>query len=154
MTEHEHTHRSGVIPLDDLDDYEVADDNPDVRGWEVLASDGTRVGRVDELLADPAQRRVRYLDVELDEDITQEDDRHVLVPIGAARLHDKADRVYVSGYDPARFTSLPRYAGGPVPADYESRIHHGFGVGRPAGDVEYGHEMFDDRRFYSSRTRI
>ena len=31
-----------IVPLDDLEDFEVAEGEPDVPGWEVLASDGDR----------------------------------------------------------------------------------------------------------------
>ena len=39
--------------LRDLTDFEVADDNPDVRGWSVRGSDGQALGMVHELIVDP-----------------------------------------------------------------------------------------------------
>jgi hypothetical protein len=41
---------------------------PDVRGWDVFASDGQRIGEVDDLLVD-SSGRVRYLDVDLLHDL-------------------------------------------------------------------------------------
>ena len=74
--------RSGIVPLKELDDFKVAKGDPDVRGWDVIAADGTEVGEVEELLVDTAALKVRYLDVELDKDLVNAKDRHVLVPIG------------------------------------------------------------------------
>ena len=39
--------------LRDLTDFEVADDNPDVRGWTVRGSDGQSLGVVHELIVEP-----------------------------------------------------------------------------------------------------
>jgi len=58
-----------VVPLKELKDYKVAKDDPDVRGWEVIARDGRTIGKVNDLLVDTAAMRVRYLDVELDRDL-------------------------------------------------------------------------------------
>ena len=51
--------------------YKVADDDPDVRGWEVTGSDGRRIGEVDDLLVDPAALRARYLEVRLDRSLLE-----------------------------------------------------------------------------------
>ncbi|HEU0052581.1 MAG TPA: PRC-barrel domain-containing protein, partial [Longimicrobium sp.] len=76
-----------VVPLNRLDDFKVADGDPDVRGWDVVAADGRKIGEVDELLIDTGAMKVRYLDVEVDRGmIAGGDDRHVLIPIGYARL--------------------------------------------------------------------
>ncbi|MGH7477180.1 MAG: PRC-barrel domain-containing protein [Longimicrobiales bacterium] len=147
MAKHRH---GGVVPLKELDDFELADYEPDVRGWEVLSADGATIGKVEELLADPSVRKVRYLDVELEEEIAR-DERHVLIPIGAARLHEKDDRVYVNDLDARAVSTLPRYQGGPVDPDYEQRVHGGFGVPPASADRPYEHRIFDDREFYDSR---
>ena len=39
-----------IAPLGELDDFKVADGDPDIRGWDVTTQDGRRVGEVDELL--------------------------------------------------------------------------------------------------------
>src|SRR5688572_4109834 len=63
-----------VVPMDDLDDFRVAGDTPDPRGWEVVASDGRRIGEVDELLVDTSAMKVRYLDVGVDDAMSSEPD--------------------------------------------------------------------------------
>jgi hypothetical protein len=57
---------SRIVPLSDLHSHKVASGDPDVRGWSVVAGDGRTIGRVDGLLVDTAEMRVRYLDVILD----------------------------------------------------------------------------------------
>lgn len=88
-----------VVPLDELRDYAVARGEPDVRGWDVIAGDGTRIGEVDELLVDTAARKVRFLDVTVDEELVQDSEitQRVLIPIGSARLQKSEDQVFVDG---------------------------------------------------------
>ena len=83
-----------LVRLADLDDYRVADGDPDVRGWDVRTRRGRWVGKVGGLLVDTRTMTVRYLDVRLDAAALDLDgDRHVLVPIGGARLAADADAV-------------------------------------------------------------
>lgn len=76
----------------DHDDFAVAEGEPDVRGWDVVTTDQRTIGTVDDLLADPAALKVRYLTIDLDQDIAgDERDRTIRVPIARARL-DEHDR--------------------------------------------------------------
>ena len=46
---------TGLVPLSRLNTFRMADGEPDIRGWPVVASDGgASLGRVVELLVDPA----------------------------------------------------------------------------------------------------
>ncbi|HEU0013127.1 MAG TPA: PRC-barrel domain-containing protein, partial [Longimicrobium sp.] len=82
-----HEDMDRVVPLGQLDDFRVAEGDPDVRGWEVRASDGRKIGEVDELLVDTGAMKVRYLDVDVDDAVLGDrQDHHVLIPIGYARL--------------------------------------------------------------------
>ena len=99
----------GLVPLDKADDYKVAEGNPDPRGWDVIAN-GTKVGEVDKLIADLNALKVRYLDVELDKDFAGTKDRHVLIPIGAARLDDDNDNVLLQGMTRDALIGLPAFA--------------------------------------------
>jgi hypothetical protein len=88
-----------VVPLEELRDREVAPGEPDVRGWEVIAGDGTRLGEVDELLVDGKAGEVRFLDVTVDEELAGDSatTQHLLVPVGSARLDEREDQVFVDG---------------------------------------------------------
>jgi uncharacterized protein (TIGR02271 family) len=121
-----------VVPLDQLDGYRVADDDPDVRGWEVISADGRRIGAVDQLLVDEAAMKVRYLDVDVDDALVA-GDRHVLVPIGYARLEEGGRRVFVDSLASTQVTTLPAYAHGPVARDMDTDVRGPFAGMPPAG---------------------
>ena len=103
-----------IAPLGALDDFEVAQGYPDVRGWKVMSSDGRDVGQVHELLIDVDNLRTRYLDVRLSNEIAATPgERDVLVPIGTANIVEdqKAVRVPLTAtallFGPKEFFSLP-----------------------------------------------
>ena len=50
--------RRGAVPLAELGAHRMADDEPDVRGWDVVAPDGEPIGRVRDLLVDRASAEV------------------------------------------------------------------------------------------------
>ncbi len=152
-----------VVPLGQLDDFKVADGDPDVRGWQVVASDGQTIGEVDELLIDTNAMKVRYLDVEVENGLMAEPDRHVLVPIGYARLDRSADRVMVDNIASTDLRTMPAYDQSPVTRDYETSVRNSFPGGTAATEIEsgagmaaagshdtdfYTHDSFDDNRFY------
>lgn len=152
-----------VVPLGQLDDLKVAEGDPDVRGWQVVASDGRTIGEVDELLIDTNAMKVRYLDVEVENGLMAEPDRHVLVPIGYARLDRSADRVMVDNIASTDLRTMPAYDQSPVTRDYEASVRNSFPGGTAATGMEsgtgmaaagshdtdfYTHDSFDDNRFY------
>lgn len=121
-----------VVPLGQLDDFKVADGEPDVRGWEVLASDGRKIGEVDELLVDTAAMKVRYLDVDVDDAmVAGGPDRHVLIPIGYARLDEDRDCVMVDALASADLSAVPSYDQGPLTRDFETSVRESFSARRP-----------------------
>jgi uncharacterized protein (TIGR02271 family) len=145
----------GLVPLDKADDYKIADGNPDPRGWDVV-SNGKKVGEVDKLIADLNALKVRYLDVELDDDFAGTKDRHVLIPIGAARLDDDNDNVLLQGMTRDVLIGLPAFAANtPITRDYENSLRErmtGSPVPPPrSGRDYYEHEHFDENRFFGKR---
>jgi photosynthetic reaction center H subunit len=100
-----------IAPLSSLDDYEVADGYPEVRGWEVRDAADRAIGRVHDLLVDIAALRVRYLDVELAPSFAQiEADRRVLIPVERADLDGTGDHVLLPGIDVADVHGLVPHA--------------------------------------------
>jgi len=116
-----------IVPLDDVKgEFKVAEDEPDIRGWEVRTSDGTEVGKVSDLIVDTGQMKVRYIEVKLDGDVIgSDDDRVVLLPIGEARLDDDEDDVYVN-LDIASLTALPAYDRSNFDRSYETNLRDRF----------------------------
>ena len=157
---------SRIAPLGEVDDFEVAEGFPDVRGWRVDAVDGTEIGKVHELLVDLDAMRTRYLDVRLTTEVAAApEDRDVLVPIGAARIEQEHDIIAIP-LTAERVGLLPPYTHGPVTREqeYEVRRHFTFGraaaEGAAAGEAAnaaresrnfYDDEAFNDRRFFTSR---
>ena len=143
--------------LDDLDDFKIAEGDPDPRGWDVQAADGRTIGKVDSLIADTGAMKVRYLDVELDEKaLGLEEPRHVLIPIGGATLHEKDDAVYLSTLPSTRLRTLPPYAHGTLTRPEEQFYRQRFDAAYTPSEREtdfYAHEHFDDSRFFGRRPR-
>lgn len=155
---------STLSPLKTLKNFKVAKDNLDVRGWEVMGADGRKLGVVDDLIVDETLMKVRYLDVDIDSSlITNNDDHHLLVPIGSARLQEDGDKVYVNHLDQMTLPRYPLYAGGAVVPEYERLLRDTMinpdkkqtpvteQSNLPIPADFYKHEYFDERRFYDRK---
>ena len=142
--------------LDDLDGYQVADGEPDPRGWDVRAADGKTIGRVDSLIADTGAMKVRYLDVALDKDaLDLSEDRHVLIPIGGAALAEEEDAVGLPTLQSSRVAQLPPYRHTEISREDEQRLMGQFDsryTAAPYADF-YSHRHFDDQAFFGARRR-
>jgi uncharacterized protein (TIGR02271 family) len=118
---------------------------------------GSKVGKVDKLIADLSALKVRYLDVKLDDKFSGgQKNRHVLLPVGSARLDDKDDKVLLQGIAANQLASLPSYTPGErISRDFENSLR-GRLTGAPiptptAGQDYYAHEFFDENRFFGNR---
>lgn len=111
----------------ELSDYEVADHHPDVRGWDVVASDDQKIGDVKDLIADTTAMTVRYLDVELGSDFRRNDDEsRVLIPIEQVRLIDDDDVVRLDTMASSQARDIPAHRGS-FDRDYQGRVSQAFG---------------------------
>ncbi|MBH8559195.1 PRC-barrel domain-containing protein [Microvirga sp. STS02] len=139
--------------LRDLTDFEVADDNPDVRGWTVRGSDGQALGTVYELIVEPEAMKVRYLDVELDASFhINEHENHILLPIGAASLDEDGDNVFVPALNAETVLSYPPYVEIQITREYEEAMLRALGKeAAPANPRFYEQDSFDADSFYSRR---
>ncbi len=152
-----------VAPLSELNDFKVADGDPDIRGWDVTTERGDKVGEVDDLIVDTTAMKVRYIAVDLDERVAGSD-RTVLVPIGAAQLDDEQDRVLVVGISPDQFATLPEYRREAFDREYETALLSNYDRDRDVNaetagseltsrerDELYASRYFDDSNFYGTR---
>ncbi len=102
---------SRIAPLSELDDYEVADGYPEIRGWNVRDSADRSIGRVHDLLVDIGALRVRYLDVELAPKFAgPEADSRVLIPVESVDLDGTGDQVLLPGIEAAQVRGLVPHA--------------------------------------------
>ena len=143
-------------------DFEIAEGQPNIKGWEVKNAAGLSCGEVDELIFNPASRKVRYMVLDLDNNEFNLDSKKVLVPIGLATLHEKDDEVFLSGITTGQLQGLPEYVEGQITPATELRLRNmltGTGAAGMAdsGDYTfheegfYEHDHFDEDRFYGNR---
>lgn len=132
--------------LDDLKDYKMAKDDPDVRGWDVRDANSEKVGTVSGLLVDPKMERVVYLDVDVRDDIISDEhdpfdtkhqdgvheyqdkkgDIHMIIPVGVAHVDKEHKSVVSDGIDTGSLRNFPSYRyrkDTPVHPDYERKVH-------------------------------
>lgn len=128
--------------LNELNDYKVASDDPDVRGWDVKDSANKMIGKVDNLLVNKESEKVVYLDVELDksiieanhepykspsnkihEFINEDGENHLIIPIGMASVIEDGKFVYTDKIDYKTFAETKRYKKGEViDREYELNV--------------------------------
>src|SRR5690606_2668793 len=131
--------------LDELSDYKVASDDPDVRSWEVRDADNRVIGKVDNLLVNKIAKRVVYLDVEVEVDksiidarhdpygrpqnveirefVNKDGDNHVIVPIGMVNLDKENKTVLDHAINHRTFAETKRYhKGDPINREYETAV--------------------------------
>lgn len=142
-------------------DFEIADGQPDIRGWDVKNENDQKIGEVDELIFDVQSLKVRYIVLDLDDNDFDLDDRNVLVPIGIAQLHDKDDDVILPGVTAEQLRLLPEYDEDNLDANAENKIRNVFaGVaggtlaadsGINHDDTFYDHEHFNEDNLYRNR---
>ena len=146
-----------LVPLGETRAYAVREGMPDVRGWEVVGGDGTVLGRVSELMVDPAVGRVRYLEVETGD----AERRRVHVPIGLARLDAERDAVLVPTITMVTMRSLTTVQGRTLTREYEVHVRRSLAGEAPADAADasapdadegfYEHEHYDEREFAGPR---
>ncbi|MCW3089064.1 MAG: hypothetical protein JWP81_133 [Ferruginibacter sp.] len=139
-------------------DFEIADGQPDIRGWDVKDSSGKQLGEVDELIFDYQSRKVRYLVVDLDKNEYDLEDKDVLVPVGIAELHEKDDDVILPGVTPEQLRALPEYDEDRFDTEHEASIRNVFGglggtaiAGAEYNEDFYNHHHFNEDNLYRNR---
>lgn len=109
-----------LVPLRELDDYKVAEGEPDIRGWNVYTATGRELGDIEELLVDVEMGEVVMVDIDL-----KRDDRHTLAPIKAAWIDRPNRRVVLntSMFDVDDDIPALRRRGGPMESDSVRRFN-------------------------------
>jgi photosynthetic reaction center H subunit len=138
--------------LRDMTDFEVADGNPDVRGWTVRGADGKALGLVHELIVEPEALKVRYLDIELDARFNiNEHERHILLPIGVAAIDADDDNVFVPALNSESVLRYPPYIELQITRDYEEAMLRALGQEPAEAERFYERDEYSDAAFYSAR---
>lgn len=148
--------------LNELSDFKIDSDDPDVRGWKVKDVDNRVVGKVDNLLVSKERKRVVYLDVEVEksiidanhdpygkpasadvhEFINKDGETHLILPIGLARLNRDDKFVYTDKIDHRTFAETKRKSkDANIDRDYEVVVLESYNR-----DFEKGRKQDDDYR--------
>jgi sporulation protein YlmC with PRC-barrel domain len=153
-------HNNTALRLEELStsDFEVADHQPDITGWELVDSSGLELGEIEDLIFDREAKKVRYLVVSLELD-ELDSPRLVLVPIGIVSLDEDNEEVLLPQGVVTGLLTLPVYRSGTVisPAE-ELAVRYAFmgreGLMLEVSDVYeshpedfYSHAHFDDTQF-------
>ncbi len=141
-------------------DYEIADNQPDIRGWEVQDRLGNSVGEVEELIFDPQSLKVRYFVLDVDSNMPDSEAGDVLIPIGLAELH-QSDDVVLLPIEVWQLASLPEYDKRMLHREYELSLRKAFaglGLGAAgtalAGNTSedfYSHDFYNEDNLYRNR---
>lgn len=161
-----------LYSLDELSDYKVASDDPDVRNWEVRDADNRVVGKVDSLMVNKAAKRVVYLDVEVDktiidanhdpygrpenidirEFVNKDGENHVIIPIGMVSLDEKHKIVNAHAINYRTFAETKRYRKGePLDRQYEEAVLDSYTRNHEPPLEDYGDDRFYDRREFDRK---
>ncbi len=144
--------------------FEIADHQPDINGWEIVDSLGNELGEVQDIIFDSREQKVRYIVASLDSDMIsdvedQQNSRLVLIPIGILQLDEDDDEVIVPNASAALLATVPEFEPGKTisPAE-ELAIRYAF-LGEQAlphadavvyeshAEDFYNHGHFDDAGF-------
>lgn len=134
--------------LEELKHFQVVDGDNDIRGWEVRAPEGAVIGKVEDLIVDEAERRVRYVEIKVDRVALNTDkDRRVLVPIGAVGLNPEKKDVLLERLPLQGLAGVPPYERGPITRDYETSLRDYYGATAASDPKDYyGDDLYSDAR--------
>jgi len=160
--------------LEELSDYEVADDYSDVRGWDVIDADNRNIGKVDHLLVSKKAERVVYLDVEVEQTLIEdsyntyqvpasegvhgflnkEGENHLIVPIGMVSLDEEVKKVHTNQINHATFAKAKRhnkYA--TIDPDHEIIIFRHYIGGNVIDSIKYDEGFYNRKEFENLHER-
>ncbi len=153
--------------LDELSDYKVASDYPDIKGWNVRDSDNRVIGKVDRLLVNKIAERVVYIDVEVDhtiiehghdpyagtttgvrEFLNKDGDNHLIIPIGMIIIDEENKIVHSAQIDHTTFSKMPRFKrGSDINNDYEANVYRNY-----TGNNDFDESaLANEQEFYSRK---
>ncbi len=98
-----------LLEMGERGDYRVCKDSCDPRGWLVLTADDRELGKITDLIIDELGLTVRYLVCTYGGTT-----RRVLLPIGFARLDERARVVHLDFITRSDVYRLPDYHGLPI----------------------------------------
>ena len=128
--------------LEELPDYKVASDYPDVRGWDVVDAGNRTIGKVTNLVVSKKDERVVYLDVEVDNALIEacydtrqapagggerglltEVEDHLIIPVEMVSLDEDREKVVTGRIGYNTFAGARRFRkGAAIDRGYEAAL--------------------------------
>ncbi|MDQ6815125.1 MAG: PRC-barrel domain-containing protein [Bacteroidota bacterium] len=161
--------------LDELSDYKVAEDDCDVRGWDVKDADDRVIGKVEDLMVNKKAERVVYIDVAVKKDLIEEGhqtyatpasegihefldkdgDDHIIIPVGMVTLDEKNEAVLANKINASTFAKTNRFSKGTViNREYEITLMRNY---IPANIVDepstISNSFYDGKEFENTLSR-
>jgi len=148
--------------------YEMAEGEPDIRGWKVIDARNIVIGKIKELLFDVVSKKVRYLIVDLDGKPINLLSRDIILPVGLAELDATENVVYFPDVTVGHLASLPEYKKGKLTYLVEREIRDVFipqhtaaadkladfeSKDSPEREAFYNNNYFDENRLYKRRRK-
>jgi uncharacterized protein (TIGR02271 family) len=134
----------GLQRLSKSSEYEVAPNEADVRGWTVVGRDGEKIGKVDDLLVDPARMKVAQLEVDIKRG------ERITVPAAEVQIDRGRREVWIQGYAPGAYQTATAADRASSPADDRlTRTEEELRVGTravEAGEVVVGKHVETEHR--------
>lgn len=95
-------------------DFEIADNQPDIMGWDIQDTHKNKIGEVSELLFNAETRKVRYIILDTESNDIGLDNGRVIVPIDIADFDLDKDIVKLPGVSTTTLEFMPLYERGRV----------------------------------------
>lgn len=144
---------SGTLSrLDEMDDYQVAEGEPDPRGWTVVDPSGAEIGKVDHLIGDTGIMKVRYFVLDMEEE-TLDGAHHILVPAGYVTLDRDDEEVLLEGVHVSGLGGIPRYQPGALHREHEDEVTRAW-QDAAASEEGYTHPRYRESSFWGERSEI
>jgi photosynthetic reaction center H subunit len=96
-----------IVPMRSAESFHIDRRDPDPRGMPVMGADGKSAGTVSDIWVDLAEPMISYFEVELPE---ASGNRHVLLPIGFAKVNRRKGQIDVNAIYSHQFADVPALA--------------------------------------------
>lgn len=133
-----------LLAAREVKDFSLGAGLPDVRGWKVTGPAMRNIGTVDRIMLDSAEKKPRYLSVQLHE----QKGSSVLFPIGVAVADAAQKHIALEGVGPEVLNALPNVSNAPITLDIERKIVQAFSGSKTTGTASdwYGTPLFNSAR--------
>jgi len=85
-----------LTPLNQLDNWRIAEGEPDIRGWDLVDRSGDQVGKVQDLIVSPVTQHSYFIVAQIG-GVWGMGGKHVLVPLDTIHLNRQDHKVRVDG---------------------------------------------------------